>query len=252
MKGWIFNIKRYALHDGPGIRTTVFFQGCPLHCPWCHNPESRAFPDSDIPVQGAEQISIPVLMTRLEKDRLFYDQSGGGITISGGEPLAQPEFLSALLLACREKDLHTTVDTCGHGEPSLTLPILRSADLVLFDLKLLDSGRHRDVVGVDTCFIQANLEGLLHSGHPVRLRFPLIPGYTDSRENLDALRRMVDLHAEKIEAISVLPFHPAAAHKYHQLGIRNPMEGQSRAMDETVADIVEQLQAVHPKVRTGG
>ena len=252
MTGWIFNIKRYALHDGPGIRTTVFFQGCPLHCPWCHNPEPRAVPEKDLPVQGEERISIPELMIRLEKDRLFYDQSGGGITISGGEPLAQPEFLNALLQACREKDLHTTVDTCGHGEPSLTLPILRSADLVLFDLKLLDSGCHRAIVGVDTRFIHANLEGLLHIGHPVRLRFPLIPGYTDSRENRDALLRLVDFHAEKIDEIAVLPFHPAAAHKYHHLGIRNPMEGQSPAMEETVADIVMQLQAVHPKVRAGG
>lgn len=251
-KGYIFDMKRFAVHDGPGIRTTAFFQGCPLNCPWCHNPESRDVPGKEKRLNGTEEITVPELTSRLERDRIFYEESGGGVTFSGGEPLSQPHFLDALLSACRERGLHTALDTCGHAPPGGALPLLRRADLVLFDIKILSSRRHLQVCGTDNTRIMANLEGLLDSGNRLWLRFPLIPGYTDSEDNINGFEDLVRRKAHGIERISILPFHPAAEHKYRRLDKTNPMQGVPLLAENQAAALKNRLDAIHPAVHIGG
>ncbi|HDP95070.1 MAG TPA: radical SAM protein [Candidatus Aminicenantes bacterium] len=251
--GWIFDTKRFAVHDGPGIRTTAFFQGCPLHCPWCHNPESVPLIRRGRPVPpGARQLTAAELISRVERDRVFFEESGGGVTFSGGDPLSQPRFLDALLADCRERSLHTALDTCGHAPPQKALPLLLRADLVLFDIKFFFS---RDLLrhcGATDRYIFTNLEQLMAGRSRLWLRFPLIPGYTDTPDNLSALRDRVRAWADRIERVSILPFHPAAAHKYRRLQIRNPMREVPSLPEASVLALANRLKEVHPQVRIGG
>lgn len=253
VSGWIFDTKRFAVHDGPGIRTTVFFQGCPLHCPWCHNPESMPFARPGRPVPpGARQVTVAGLIHQVERDRVFFEESGGGVTFSGGEPLSQPRFLEALLTACREKNLRTALDTCGHASPQTALPLLLHADLVLFDVKFFSS---RDLLrhcGVSNRHIFGNLEQLLTHGPRLWLRFPLIPGYTDTPDNLTAFENRVREWGDRIERVSILPFHPAAAHKYRRLQINNPMRQVPQLPEAIALALAKRLQAVHPDIHIGG
>lgn len=251
--GWIFDLKRFAVHDGPGIRSTAFLQGCPLHCPWCHNPESIPIPRRDHPApQGAQWIDVPELVARLERDRVFFEESGGGVTFSGGEPLSQPHFLEALLRECRQRGLHSAVDTCGHAPTDTAVPLLRLADLVLYDIKLFSSSDLHRTCGVGAGWISDNLSALVAAQSRLWLRFPLIPEYTDTPGNLDALLDLVRHCADGIERISILPFHPAAAHKYHRLGIPNPMQGVPMLPEKAAQKLLDRLKAIHPEVHIGG
>jgi pyruvate formate lyase activating enzyme len=135
VKGVIFNIQRFSVNDGPGIRTTIFLKGCPLSCGWCHNPEGRQFEPSAI--NGNEigsELTTGELLTEIGKDRIFYEESGGGVTFSGGEPLAQPEFLEEMLTRCRDNGFHSAIDTSGYADKALFKKILPITDLFLFDL----------------------------------------------------------------------------------------------------------------------
>jgi pyruvate formate lyase activating enzyme len=237
MKGTIFNYQRYALHDGPGIRTTVFLKGCPLGCWWCHNPEGiRPSPEriaTTIPSVGSARAKASVIgfaadvadvMAEVEKDVVFYDESGGGVTFSGGEPLYQPAFLEALLAACRERDIHTAVDTSGHAPPDVFRKMLPAADLFLYDLKVMDPVRHRELTGVSNGWILQNLKTLSERSTAAVLRFPAIPGLTDTPENVRAVAAFVrDL--ETIQNIAVLPYHHTGEGKYRRLDVPNPMAG---------------------------
>ena len=251
--GWIFDTKRFAVHDGPGIRTTAFFQGCPLHCPWCHNPESLAIVRRGRPAPaGARRVTVTELIDEVERDRVFFEESGGGVTFSGGEPLSQSRFLEALLAGCRERNLQTAIDTCGHAPPQKALPLLRRADLVLFDIKFFSS---RDLLrhcGATNRHVVVNLEQLLPGHCRLWLRFPLIPGYTDKSDNLDALKDRVREWGDRIERVSILPFHPAAAHKYRRLQVMNPMRDVRRMPEAKALALANRLKAVHPEVRIGG
>ena len=165
-EGTIFRIKKYALHDGPGIRTTVFFKGCPLSCRWCHNPEgidprpqtmSRRTSSGETDETVGRVIGVDALVKVIEKDVLFYDESGGGVTFSGGEPLGQPHFLEALLAACNRLEIHATLDTSGFAPVDVIDRVLSRLQLVLFDLKIMDAERHRRHTGVSNRIILENL-----------------------------------------------------------------------------------------------
>jgi len=141
----IFKIQRYSIHDGPGIRTTLFFQGCPLRCPWCHNPESQKMPGK---IQAEEMDGlVSRLMAEIEKDRIFYDESGGGATFSGGEPLSRPDLLFRLLDLCREREIHTCVDTSGYADAKFLSGLSEKANLILYDIKLMDARAHEVLIG---------------------------------------------------------------------------------------------------------
>jgi pyruvate formate lyase activating enzyme len=225
----VFDIRRYSIHDGPGIRTTVFFKGCPLRCIWCHNPESQEGRVDQIAVQkvldgipyekklavGSWQ-SAGEVMKEIENDAVFYEESGGGVTFSGGEPLMQPEALQELLLSCRERNYHTAIDTCGHSVPSVLNRVMGLADLWLFDLKLLDKAKHLEYAGVSNEMILQNLETLAMARKEVIIRFPVIPGITDGYNNIEAVAKlMIRLGLKKID---LLPYHAIAKNKYKRLG----------------------------------
>ncbi len=230
--GLIFDIKRFAVHDGPGIRVTVFFKGCPLQCWWCHNPESRRHAVEEITTrrklggvsyrvneQAGKWMVVEELMQEILKDRIFLEESGGGVTFSGGEPLLQPDFLEAVAAACREEGLHIALDTTGHAPAASLRRILPYTDLFLYDLKHPDGSLHKTYTGVDNRRILKNLRMLLDHGARVRIRIPVIPGINDREEDLAGFEALISSLGPGPEAIDLLPYHRLAAHKYETFGL---------------------------------
>jgi len=265
-KGIIFDVKKYAIHDGPGIRTTVFFKGCPLSCEWCHNPESinpeperspdyrspfrlAPYEEDDLEVIG-EAATAAAVFDEIIKDRVFYEESGGGVTFSGGEPLAQPDFLESLLQKCREEKLHAAVDTSGFAPKDTLKKIADLVDLFLFDLKLIDDGLHEQYTGVGNQRILENLDFLLDGGQEVELRFPLIPGVTDREENIEGIKGFI---SEKpgLNKISILPFHDVKK-KYSQLGLHFELAGVEPPDEKDIQGIVREFETTGIKVEAGG
>ncbi len=255
MKVCIFDVKRFAIHDGPGIRTTVFFKGCSLECWWCHNPEGIA-PDIeyynekvvldgasiDKSVEVGRWISVADLMDELEKDRVFMEESNGGISISGGEPLQQANALFQLLELARERDIHSTVDTSGFASEKNMEKLSRLADLILFDLKSLDDEKHLKYTGVSNQKILGNLGTVMKGTADVVVRIPLISGFNDSGEDIEGMVEYL-LQYERLKAIDLLPYHLLGSHKYkrfnreyRQNGFKPPSEKRLAEIEKTFAD----------------
>jgi pyruvate formate lyase activating enzyme len=242
--GRIFKLQKYALHDGPGIRTTVFFKGCPLNCRWCHNPEGIAPEVKAGALQGDRlggwQATVQQVLDEIEKDRIFYDQSGGGVTFSGGEPTLQPEFLGELLAGCRQRAIHTALDTCGWAPGPIFARIADQADLVLFDLKLIDPKAHRTYTGSDNRLILDNFRVLAATGRSLRVRVPLVPGITDTEDNLRVLADFLNSCGAEAP-VDLLPFHAIADQKYQRLGKPNPMAGVISPSPQAVGRVCDFL-----------
>lgn len=260
MLGTLFKIKRYALHDGPGIRTTVFFKGCPLSCRWCHNPEgidphpqtiSRRTSAGDVKETVGTVIGVDDLMTAIEKDVLFYDESDGGVTFSGGEPLAQPKFLEAVLKACNEKDIHTVLDTSGYAPGGVLERLLPRVGIVLFDLKIMNEKRHLRFTGVPNRVILENLGRVSDSRTPVRIRVPVIPGVTDDENNVREIVRFAKT-LTSIEGVDLLPFHRIGLGKYNRLGITGHLAGIAPPTPQRMNAIEALVLAAGLPVSTGG
>jgi pyruvate formate lyase activating enzyme len=264
--GLIFDIKRYSVHDGPGIRTTVFFKGCPLECWWCHNPESRdpdpllyydaekclgchdcvaVCPEGAVgsttggsttdtarcvghgacaaacPTEARQLIgrryTVEDLVHEIARDQVFYEESGGGVTFSGGEPLLQWEFLLEVLKACGELGIHRTVDTTGVATPEVLLAIAEEAELFLYDIKVMDPAVHKDATGVHIRPILNNLVRLLASGARVRIRIPLVPGITDG-DNVEQVATFL-LSLDGLDGVHLLPYHAPARDKHLKFGV---------------------------------
>jgi pyruvate formate lyase activating enzyme len=260
--GIVFDIKRYAIHDGPGIRTTVFLKGCPLNCLWCHNPEGissepefmwrkercidcrecqkscpreaisfsdrllldsqkcdlcgacwTACPSHALELIG-KKMTVPHVMKEIEKDIIFYDESGGGVTFSGGEPLLQPDFLYNLLKACNKRGIHTAVDTSGYTSPDILLKISRYTDLFLYDVKVIDDEIHKKYTGVSNTLILENLK-MLSNNKRVIVRFPVIPGVNDDKRSTQEIGTF--LSSLPIEEVAILPYHKAGIEKGKRL-----------------------------------
>lgn len=231
--GIIYDIRRFSIHDGPGIRTTVFFKGCPLECHWCHNPESRSSAVERtkklIKLDGKTiydyqecgyEIDTDKLMSELLKDNIFYESSTGGVTFSGGEPLHQPEFLRKSIAACKEHDIHVCIDTSGYLKETIFKEIACITNMFLYDIKFISRDKHIAFTGVDNDNILKNLIYLDKADIPYIIRIPLIPGYTYDRDNLsDIVRFLQDL--ENVKKVSLLPYHKTGTSKYNRFKIKN-------------------------------
>ena len=260
IKGTIFRIKRYALHDGPGIRTTVFFKGCPLLCRWCHNPEGldprpqtmlRRTSSGEIDETVGTVIGVDKLIKEIEKDVLFYDESGGGVTFSGGEPLAQPQFLEAVLAACNRREIHAALDTSGHAPMAVLDRILPRLQLVLFDLKIMDTKQHQRYTGVPNPIILDNLKRIAKSQTPLRIRIPLVPEITDDDSNIEEMIRLVGPF-KAVQGVDLLPYHRIGAHKYRRLGMTDNMAGTAPPTPERMAAIKRRFETAGLTVSIGG
>jgi pyruvate formate lyase activating enzyme len=264
LKVCIFDIKRFALHDGPGIRTTVFFKGCPLDCWWCHNPEGIATGiehyREKITFDGVEMqqetgvgkwIGIEELMDEMERDRVFMEESGGGITFSGGEPLLQADALFRLLELAGDRNLHSAVDTCGYAVPRIMERTSAMADLILYDLKTLDPEKHKKFTGVSNERILKNLETALEGSADVVVRIPIVSGFNDSAPDIGAILDYLSGH-KGIRAVDILPYHPYGIHKYRRFGREIRQAGFSVPVQDRVTEIREQFSLAGFSVRIGG
>jgi pyruvate formate lyase activating enzyme len=265
-EGIVFNIQRFSIQDGPGIRTTVFLKGCPLHCVWCSNPESQNFKPEIVhrdslctkcglcigvcPVKAismrdkgvsidrqictncgdclsvclpealkilGQTMSAGEVFLEIKKDADFYRNSGGGVTASGGEPMAQPDFVAALFKLCQDSGIDTCIETCGYASAEALEKVLSYTSLVLYDVKMGDGKSHREWTGASNEEILLNLQRTIASGVPVTIRVPLIPGINDSHQELKKIARIAANSLKKSGKVELLPYHRFGMGKYQQL-----------------------------------
>jgi pyruvate formate lyase activating enzyme len=292
--GLIFDLRRFSIHDGPGIRTTVFLKGCPLDCWWCHNPESRS-PErepffraqrcircgacADTCPEGAltredpglcracgtcaeacyagaremvgREMSVAEVLEEVLKDRAFYEESRGGVSASGGEPLMQAEFLLELLKACKREGLHTALDTNGYAPWEKIEPLLPQVDLFLYDLKLMDEERHRQFTGASNQLILENLGRLSGRGASLHLRIPVIPEVNDDEENLLATAALAR-SLPGVKRVDLLPYHQAALAKYENLGQSYRLTGTRPPAEERMLELARMFLDSGLSVHLGG
>lgn len=262
MQALIFDIKHFAVHDGPGIRTTVFFKGCPLNCWWCHNPESISSKLDKVQIVKrigkkeffdqkviGKYISIDEIISEIEKDRVFYDESGGGVTFSGGEPLNQADFVSKLAKECKERKIHTTLDTSGYASNKVMAKVSRYIDLFLFDIKHIDPDQHKKYTGITNKKIFENLHYLSQTGKKIIFRYPVIPFINNSTKQIEQLIKFASKYTNEIH---FLPFHKIGSHKYKQLGIQNKMLQIEELPVEYYDMLKEEIEKKGFLIRIGG
>jgi pyruvate formate lyase activating enzyme len=294
-EGIIFNIQRYSIHDGPGIRTTVFLKGCPLKCKWCSNPESiNPYPEIFFRKEKCDQcrrcldvctpkaitlfqdsiqidrikcnlcmkceetcfisainsigkiVTVNDVVIEVMRDEIFYNNSGGGVTISGGEPLSQIEFTLNLLKEFKKKSLHTTIDTTGFVKWEDFDEILNYTDLVLFDIKHLNQEIHQKETGVKNELILKNLDRTLKKGVKVWVRIPVIPGFNDSNQYINELAKF--LSKRQIEKVSLLRYHEWGKHKYKYLDRVYPLNDTHFLSNEKLQDFKNIMESYNLKV----
>jgi pyruvate formate lyase activating enzyme len=298
MKANIFNIQKFSVHDGPGIRTTVFFKGCPLKCIWCHNPESQNLgkevlydknkctlcgncikicENNAIEIQrntlitnmdkcifcgnctvccinssrqiAGREYTLDQVMKEVLKDKVFYKNSKGGVTLSGGEPLIYAEFVEKLLIKLKKENIHTAVDTCGYADYKILERISKYTDLFLYDLKTMDDDKHILYTGVSNALILDNLIKLSRIHKNINLRLPLIEGINADEDNILEILKLIK-HTS-IKKINLLPYHDIAMHKYEKLG-RAYFSGMKVPADEKLEKFKEILEKKGYKVKIGG
>ena len=262
--GTIFDIKKYALHDGPGIRTTIFFKGCPLICAWCHNPEGQKNTPERIlkpsyriisPLNNEESIgytiSVLEMINEINKDRLFYEESGGGVTFSGGEPLLQIDFLEALSDYCWSQGIDTTLDTCGYAKWTDIMRVKDKITRIFYDLKLIDDSEHIKHTGVSNKLILDNLMLLDAEKNQVIIRFPVIPTITDTPKNIDLILDFMS-NLKHTKVIHLLPYHKTGLSKYKRLGRDNILKNLEPPTEQYIESLSQKFRDVGFSVKIGG
>ncbi len=279
-KGTIFNIQKFSITDGTGIRTLVFMKGCPLRCVWCSNPESQEIGPEIMDVKNncikcgmcvevcdigaidpetfdidrekcircgkcadicyanskrltGEQYTVQEVLQKIEKDRVFYKNSGGGVTVGGGEPLMQAEFVAELLKNCKRLNIHTSIETSGFGPWDRVRSVFESLDHIFYDIKAMDSDLHRELTGVGNELILQNAKNIAEMKKDITLRIPLIPGMNDSDDNLKKTVRFIKELSKGNDNIKteVLPYHDYGRDKYRWLGRKYWIEGKEKLSD---------------------
>ncbi|MBU5438478.1 glycyl-radical enzyme activating protein [Tissierella sp. MSJ-40] len=297
--GTIINIQKYSIHDGPGIRTTVFLKGCPLKCWWCHNPESQSYKqeimffeercikckacegkcqqqairiNDSFPIVNRKKcilcgecanfcpnnareyvgknITVKDLMKEIQKDEIFYEESGGGVTFSGGEPMVQIDFLNEVLKNCKDMDIHTAVDTSGYTNWKNFNKIIDKVDLFLYDLKLMNNEKHLKYIGVPNNSILENLKKLSDIGANIFIRMPIIAGINDDNEHI--IESIKFLSSLNIMQINLLPYHKMGMDKYKRLGLDYNLSGMEKPTDERMIEIANEFKSSGMKIKIGG
>ena len=246
MKARIFNIQRFSLHDGAGIRTNVFFQGCNLRCAWCANPESQAVVDAP----GAKEWGVEELADELVKDKPFFEKSGGGVTLTGGEPLLQADFLVALCKRLHELGVRVAVETAACVPPDAFYRAVQALDLIHIDLKHYDEAAHKRGTGVSLERILDNIRIALASGVPTVLRIPVIPGFNDSETDARGFAGL--LTALGALEVHLLPFHQMGESKYEKLGMDYAFAGKKQLHEEDLAAFAAIMTEAGLNVQIGG
>ncbi|PKM96329.1 MAG: [formate-C-acetyltransferase]-activating enzyme [Firmicutes bacterium HGW-Firmicutes-1] len=273
MKGLIFNIQRYSLHDGSGVRTIIFFKGCPLCCPWCSNPESQSFEIEEVRMPAkclhcktcsfnveecpsGAMVRFGTFMTIKEvidvvlKDMVFYRTTGGGVTLSGGEVLSQSEFAIELLKELKKLGIHTALETSGQGSTNALLSMANYLDVVLYDLKIMDNKFAKDILNSDTSLIEANLRALIKAGKKVIPRIPLVPGFTMTKANINSITDLVLLL--DLKEVHLLPLHHYGSNKYEALNIPYQAKDIEVPTEQNILNIKAYLELKKLKVTIGG
>lgn len=273
MLGFIFNIQRYSIHDGGGIRTLIFFKGCPLHCPWCCNPESQSFDKEfikltsqcihcgvcannslDCPtgafVEQGRYMTVEEVLDEVLKDEIFYHTSQGGVTLSGGEVLAQGDFAKELLKRLKDLGVHTAIETSGAGDWGTLAGIAEYSDLILYDLKIMNSKESSEIIGIDSRIVRDHFTRLISKGFHVIPRVPLIPECTMRDGNIDAI---IDFLQENgVQEIHLLPFHQYGSSKYESLGRKYSLVDMKTPTDAEIATIERKVVQAGLRVIVGG
>jgi pyruvate formate lyase activating enzyme len=302
IKATIFNIQHYSIHDGPGIRTSVFLKGCFLRCIWCQNPESQNLkselfyfqekctgcgrcveicPERAVQINNSKSIidrtkcigcgqcvqacpgearsligkemTVHEVFQNVKGDEVFYKRSNGGMTLTGGDPLFHPHFSRELLSLCRRAGIHTALETCGHADWETLKDTLQYVDLVLFDIKHMNPGKHQEYTGVSNDLILANARKIYHElGLPIWARIPVVPGYSDSIENIKATARFVAEELSPSVPVQILAYHQLGESKYERSGKNIRCFSITPPSHERMQEIKNQIDSYGLETRIGG
>lgn len=255
-KGRIFNIQRFSVHDGPGIRTIVFFKGCYMRCAWCCNPESQSYEIQKMIENGKEkvvgyEVTVDQILPELLADENFYRRSDGGVTLSGGEFLAQPQFALDLLKACKENGLHTAVESTANAPFETISKVLPYIDLFMMDIKHMDSAKHKRFTGVGNELILANAQKIANSGANLIIRTPVVPGVNDTAEEIKAISKFA-ASLKGVEQYHLLPYHRLGQDKYAGLGREYALSGINPPENEKMEYLLSVAEESGLKCQIGG